>query len=100
MYGRKRTVNYRGLNMRAIIATITIVWILMGVFTAGAMNADFRGDFPDLHSDPSHARHGCAQALGFGLLFGPFGFFLSPFMTGFFEHGWTLECRPTKKLED
>lgn len=85
-----------GDAMKAGCLTIAVFWIACGIFNAGADNAYWRGRFPDLYTTAVYGRDGCADSLGRGLVFGPVGAIMSPFMTGFFQYGWTLSCGPVK----
>ena len=80
------------MNLTALISA----WLVCGILTAGAMNASFRGDFPNVYADAVRARNRGASSIGYGLMFGPFGLLISPFMTGFYQHGWTLDMGPLK----
>lgn len=73
---------------------IVLAWIGMAIIDAGAINADARGDFPMLASKSDWARHNCGYAWGWSLVGGPIGFIMTPFLTGFYAHGWTLSCQP------
>lgn len=79
------------------ISGIVLAWLVCGVIAGGAVNADFRGTYPDLYSREAKARAGCARSLGFGLTFGPLSLLMSPFFTGFYQHGWTLTCKPVER---
>lgn len=70
------------------------VWMTAGYIAAGFLNADLRGSFPRNYREPAWARSGCAYATGIGLVGGPVALAVSPFMTGFYQHGWTLSCKP------
>ena len=76
--------------MSVIGFCMIVFWILCGVLTGGALNAYWRGRFPDLvYKD---ARKDLVFSLGLGLFAGPIGLLMMPFLTGFFEHGWTLSA--------
>jgi hypothetical protein len=66
-------------------------WAALSVMFTGFFNADFRGNFREF-------RHYCRaedgrRNLGVAAFFGavPITWVVSPFMTGFYQYGWTLE---------
>jgi hypothetical protein len=63
-------------------------WLACSVFSAGAQFAHFQGEFPSLAV--RYRRQQLAEAIGFGLLFGPLSAVVAVFLTGFLEHGWRL----------
>jgi hypothetical protein len=67
-------------------------WLAISVWNAGAYNANFRADFPDLDEDPRHARQDFTMAVLFGIA--PPSIVIAPFLTGFYMDGWTLDSRP------
>lgn len=72
-----------------IILWIILGWVACGVITAGTHLAYFSDKFPTV----ANYRQDLAGALGFGLLFGPFGVIVSAFCSGFYEYGWRLTPR-------
>lgn len=70
----------------------TCVYLGLSIFNAGALNADLRGSFSKLYQSPYHARSAFSTSLAFGLF--PPMWFIAPFITGFYYHGWTLDYRP------
>lgn len=78
------------------IAIIAALWIACGLIAGGFFNADHRSRFPELPSTPERARETCAMSMGFGLIGGPISLMLSPFLTGFYQYGWTISCAPMK----
>lgn len=78
------------------LAAIAVLWITCGVVAGGATLASFRGDYPNLYRNPAWAREQCANFIGYSAIFGPVALILSPFNTGFYQHGWTLTCAPVK----
>ncbi len=73
--------------MKKII--FTTGWLICGLISAGFYNADVRGDFYDLSQSPIWAANTKMKMIGYGVIFGPVGLILSPFLTGGYQHGWT-----------
>lgn len=83
----------RGTN-KIRCGAIGIAWVAMGIFDARFINADFRTEFHQLYQSSYHSKRARANSLGWGLLSGPFGFVITPFVTGFYGSGWTLSGEP------
>jgi len=71
-----------------------VLWVTAAILNAGFLNADFRGRFPALTRNPDWTHHNCADALGINLPVLPVAVVMTPFLTGFYYHGWTLSCSP------
>ena len=67
-----------------------IAWITCGIIAAGFLNRHSQESFYAWDSDGIELRETLAKSIGMGLLFGPVALIISPFMTGFFIHGWSL----------
>lgn len=68
---------------------IVIIWIGLAWVNAGFLSADFNhigDDLPGFQYE--HYREVLAASLGVSLLFGPAAWAITPFVTGFYEHGW------------
>jgi hypothetical protein len=72
---------------------VGIFCLVMYVWTWGALMADLQGSWPSL-ADEDY-RDDLATSAGFSLI--PVIWFLSPFLTGFYEHGWTLSRRAKRR---
>ena len=66
------------------MATFLVIWILCSIETAGTAVAYFDGKYP------GNFRETLAQAVLFGMVFGPFGSVVSMFSSGFWKYGWRL----------
>lgn len=71
-----------------------ILWIGCGVISAGFINASYRGNYPSLYKDAKWAKDKCAHFYGMAIIFGPVNLILSPFTTGFYQHGYHATCEP------
>ncbi len=67
------------------IAGITI-YILLATFTAAGINADLQAQFGCRL--PGDYRKNLAFAIGWSIL--PGAAIVAPFVTGFYEHGWSF----------
>ena len=85
---------------RAIRTTLAVaVWVTMGITNAGFVLADVE------HWPASVGSYRCKEYrsdLGFSIGWSMFPFVpvITPFATGFYEHGWTLRPRPECSLSD
>lgn len=85
--------------MKNTIITATI-WLGCGFLASGFACADFEHclDFTDGPQPSAFAcskyRQDLGAATGIGLILGPVALAISPFVTGFYPHGWTLRPRP------
>lgn len=70
---------------------IVCVWAAMSYVNIGWLLAEFQGDWG---SHESLKREGYRTDLGFAALLStlPFAWIVTPFVTGFYQHGW---LRPT-----
>ena len=72
-------------------------WLACGIVAGGFLNAWDRGDdlagggSYALFQSPGKARAFQAFSIGMGLLFGPFALVITPFVTGFYQYGWSLD---------
>jgi len=82
------------MHIISIIIISCLVWLGCGLLAAGAFNAENRGEFHENYENSKWARRGCAHMIGIGLFGGPIALAMSPFVTGFYQHGWTLSCKP------
>jgi hypothetical protein len=80
--------------MKRAIAIGTI-WIVISVVNAGFVNANFRAEFEDLCHSSRWARNHLAFSIGWSLF--PLSAVLTPFMTGFYQDGWTLSGAPCER---
>ena len=72
---------------------ILLIHLIFVPIDAGFINADFRHEFHYI-CDQNWARHTLSQSIGWSLL--PFTEIITPFVTGFYDSGWTLSgsaCR-------
>jgi hypothetical protein len=71
--------------MRKKIGFVT-VYLLLSLFTAGAIRRDFEATFPTLLRDT----HDCRENAGISLLFGllPQAWLIAPFLTNEYQYGW------------
>lgn len=77
-------------KIRSRIAYGLIAYIALVFLHAGIINADFRGEFSDFRYRCT-AKDGRGHlAFSFGMAMVPIFWIISPFMTGFYQHGWTL----------
>lgn len=82
-----------GVGVRyARVGPIICAWLAISVWNAGAYNASLRAEFSDLDEDPRHARMDFTMSVLFGLI--PQSIIVAPFMTGFYQDGWTLTSAP------
>ena len=78
-----------------------LMWLILGILNSGFVNADLEHEF-DFISDKNcrNYRHDLSFAIGWSVLLGPLGAAVTPFTTGFYEHGWRLlpreDCAPGK----
>jgi hypothetical protein len=79
------------------LAFIAIVWLGMATFDYGAQLGDLQGRW---NGDPQFQAEMCRQNMGFAagwsLVTGPIGFAVTPFTTGFYEHGFKWTCEASK----
>lgn len=73
-----------------------IIWIVCGVISAGFINASNRGDYIEDYKDSTWAKHQCAMTYGISITFGLIALSMSPFTTGFYQHGYHATCEPIK----
>lgn len=79
-----------GAPMRFI--ALGILWLAFSIGTVGFLNANLRATFPELMQSPRQAREQLAFSIGISLL--PPTWFVIPFLTGFYQDGWTLTGAP------
>ena len=70
-------------------------YLAVSIWNAGALNADYRARHPII--DSRTAREMVGTSVLFGLL--PQMIIATPFITGFYQDGWTLDWRPTTAKE-
>lgn len=68
------------------------IYLAISLLTAAGMNASFRAEFRHITSDARQSRQNFTVSLLFGLL--PPEWIVVPFMTGFYQDGFSLEWRP------
>ncbi len=76
--------------MKWLVGLILYIGIAIG--NAGALNADLRGNTPRLHQSAREARHTLGMSIFFALM--PPAVIVTPFVTGFYYNGWTLDSKP------
>jgi hypothetical protein len=69
-------------------------WVLIGIANSGFVNAGEEHQF-DFIADKRCERYrfDLAWSIGWSVFAGPIGAAMTPFMTGFYEHGWRLSRR-------
>ena len=73
------------------IISALVVYATMTVLTAGFLNANSRYGY---YVNAYHGRENLAVSFGFSLL--PPTWIIAPFMTGFYQDGWTLNGGATE----
>lgn len=81
------------MSRRALILAACL-WIGGSVINAGFINANFRAQHPRLLDSERWARQQCGFALFISSLT-PLAWVVTPFMTGFYYDGWSLNCHAT-----
>lgn len=78
-------------RMWRFIIAAAVFYAAASFLTWGFLNADLRGNKVDFNyrCAAEDGRQTLAMAAGISLI--PVFWFLSPFLTGFYQHGWTLE---------
>lgn len=68
-----------------------VTYIVMWLWTWGTLCAEFQYMTEDPEFARSHYRLDVAASCGMALI--PVFWILSPFVTGFYQHGWNLRSR-------
>ena len=71
----------------ALIVLYIYIHLTCAAFTASTTMAEFWYEFP-LLQDENYLRENAGFGWLFGIVFGPFAFFVVFFLTGFARHGW------------
>ena len=77
--------------MKKRIAAIVAIYIAMFLVTYPALLADIQHDIDDANLNQEFCRKDVAAAVLFALI--PPVWLLTPFVTGFYEHGFQFTCR-------
>ena len=76
--------------MKLKILFVTL-WLIFGTLNTGAVYASFTHKFPRLSEHYTHRREDLAFAIVWGGIAAPITTFVTPFVTGFYVHGWSLD---------
>jgi hypothetical protein len=69
-----------------IIAGVVVIYLACWIWTLGCLMADLQGRFPEMADN-----YYCEDlAVTCGISMSPPMWLLAPFMTGFYEYGWSL----------
>ena len=69
---------------------VLIFWLACASVSSGALLADFQ--HMDMDPKIRYCREDMGVAWGAGLIGGPITLAMSPFLTGFYEHGFQWTC--------
>jgi len=78
------------MKKSAVLALV--VYSALYVLSVGGINANFRATWPNLCMNERYTREHLVFAVGWSLI--PSAPLVTPFITGFYQDGWTLEYRP------
>ena len=85
-------------SLRGCLIVIA-VWLICALLANGAMLPCIQHEYLNCDYAVLNYRKDLAFTTGFSLLTGPLGLAMSPFITGFYQHGWSLlpwKCEGTK----